>query len=217
MQLFKQLFNYSSRFYHDLQQHLKSAKSQRDWLLVPCDRQCAGVQDKLEAQWHYITGRHSFAAEWLTRTIGCHYFRDNVICLIIWQHLSSAAGIIRKGRIRLKSSCRISRFAIPCRQSPCFRSSICMVYITGNFHTPRPWRILRWYSFSILLCHVYHVISYFKIIQYSLSSSDHLFFMELKPGGEREVALHDLSYNLTIAKRLLHNPSGQFSSQLFRF
>lgn len=41
--------------------------------------------------------------------------------------------------------------------------------------------------------------------------------MELKPGGEREVALLDLSYNLTVAKHLLHNPLGQFSSQLLRF
>lgn len=164
VQLFKQLFNYSSHFYHDLQEHLKSAKTQRDRLLLPCDKQWAGVQDKLEALWHSITCRHNFAAEWLTRTIGCHYFRDNVICLIIWQHLSSAAGIIHKGRIRLKSSCRISRFAIPRRQSPCFRCSVCMVYISGNFHTPKPWRILRWYSLSILLCHMHHMISYFKII-----------------------------------------------------
>lgn len=42
VQFFKELFNYSSSFYHELQQHLKSAKTQRDWLLLPCDRQQAG-------------------------------------------------------------------------------------------------------------------------------------------------------------------------------
>lgn len=41
VQLFKELFNYSSSFYHELQQHL-SAKTQRDRLLLPYDRQQAG-------------------------------------------------------------------------------------------------------------------------------------------------------------------------------
>lgn len=42
VQLFKEFFNYSSSFYHELQKHLKSAKTQRDWLLLRCDRQQAG-------------------------------------------------------------------------------------------------------------------------------------------------------------------------------
>lgn len=43
VQLFEELSNYSSSFYHELQQHLKSAKTQRDQLLLPCDRQQAGA------------------------------------------------------------------------------------------------------------------------------------------------------------------------------
>lgn len=165
MQLFKELFNYSSSFYHELQQHLKSAKTQRDRLLLPCDRQQAG-EDRTNCKHSGITlcTDTGFAAEWLTITTGCHYFKDNVICVIIWRGLSSVAGIIHKGRIRLKSSCRVSRFAILCRQSLCFRSSIHMVYITTNFHALRTCRILKGHSFSISLCHIYHMISYLKII-----------------------------------------------------
>lgn len=42
VQLFEELSSHSSNFYHELQQHLKSAKTQRDQLLLPCDRQQTG-------------------------------------------------------------------------------------------------------------------------------------------------------------------------------
>lgn len=43
VQLFEKLSSYSSNFCHELQQQLKSAKTQRDQLLLPCDRQQTGA------------------------------------------------------------------------------------------------------------------------------------------------------------------------------
>lgn len=103
---------------------------------------------------HYIMHRPSFATEWLTITTGWHYFKDNVICVIIWQGPCSAAGIIHKGRIRLKSSCRVRRFAILYRQSLWFRSLIHRVYITSHLQALRTWRILKWHPslFDCAIC-----------------------------------------------------------------
>lgn len=131
-----------------------------------------GQTGQAVSPWHYIMHRPSFA-EWLTITTGCHYFKDNVICVIIWQGLFSAAGIIHKGRIRPKSSCRVRRFDIP--YNHCALGAWYVGYIISHLQALRTWRISKWHSFSISLCHICHMSSYLKIFYYSLSSPDHLF------------------------------------------